>query len=66
MTLRMTAKELEISRETIRKILVEALKIRKICAGFVPHCLTEEQKAVRLQACQEFIWCVEDDCRLFH
>jgi hypothetical protein len=37
--------ELEISRETIRKILMEDLGKRKNCASFVPRCLTDEQKA---------------------
>jgi hypothetical protein len=47
--------ELEISRETIRRILVEDLGKLMICARFVPHCLTDEQKTLRLQSCQEFI-----------
>jgi hypothetical protein len=40
--------ELEISRETIRKILMKDLGKRKICAWFVPHCLADEQKALSL------------------
>jgi hypothetical protein len=27
----------------------------------VPHCLTDEQKSVTLQACQEFIQSMDDD-----
>jgi hypothetical protein len=61
MTFRRMEEELEISRETIRKILMEDLGKRKICAGFVPHCLTDEQKALRLKSCQEFIQPVDDD-----
>jgi hypothetical protein len=60
MTLRMMEMELHISRETIRKILMEDLGKRKICPRFVPHCLTDEQKALRLQACQEFVRSVND------
>jgi hypothetical protein len=46
--------ELEISRETIFKILMEDLGKRKIWVTFVPHCLTDEQKALRLQACRVY------------
>jgi hypothetical protein len=64
MSLQMMAEEPEISRETIRKILVEDLGKRKICARFVPHCVANERNAVRLQARQEFIQSVNDDCSL--
>jgi hypothetical protein len=47
--------ELEIRREIIRKLLVENFEERKICARSVPLCLTDEQKALRLQTSQEFI-----------
>jgi hypothetical protein len=60
-TLRMIEEELEIGREAIRKFLVEDLGKRKICARFVPHCWTDEQKALRLQACQECIQSVDDN-----
>jgi hypothetical protein len=61
MTLWMMEEKLEISRETILKILVEDLGKRKICARFVPYCLTEKQKALRLQTSQEFIQYLYDD-----
>jgi hypothetical protein len=61
MTLRMMEEELEISRETIRKILLENLGKRKISARFVPHCLADEQKTLRLQASQGPIRFVYDD-----
>jgi hypothetical protein len=57
----MMGEELEISRETICKMLTEDLEKWKICAMFVQHCLTNEQKAFRLQACQEFIQSVDYD-----
>jgi hypothetical protein len=60
----MMEEELEISRETIRKILVEDLGKWKIYERFVPQCLTDEQIAIRLQACQEFIQFVNDDLAL--
>jgi histone-lysine N-methyltransferase SETMAR len=64
MPLRIIEEELEISRGTIRKTLLEDFRKRKICARFVPHCLTDEQKAVGLEAYQEFIQSVDDDCSL--
>jgi hypothetical protein len=64
-TLQMMEKELEISRETTRKILMEDLGKQKICTRFVPHCLADEQKPLRLQACQRFIQSVDDDRSLF-
>jgi transposase len=50
MTLRMMGEELEIIRETIRRILMEDLVKRNICARFVPHCLTDEQNDLKLTA----------------
>jgi hypothetical protein len=60
MTLRMMEEELEISKETIHKILVEGLGRREFCGRFVPHCWPEEQKAILLQACQDFLQSVDD------
>jgi hypothetical protein len=52
--------ELKISRETVHKILVKDLQKWKNYTRFVQHCLTNEQKALRWQACQEFIQSVHD------
>jgi hypothetical protein len=62
MTLQMMEKKLKISKETICKILTKNLGKWKICARFVPYCLTNEQKALRLEACQEFTQSADDDC----
>jgi hypothetical protein len=64
MTLLMMEEELESSGETINKILMEDLGKRMICARFSPHCVNNEQNALRLQVCQEFIQFVDDDCSL--
>jgi hypothetical protein len=53
--------EFRITRETIGKVLMEDLVKLKICARLVPLCLTEEQKALRLPACQEPIQSVDED-----
>jgi hypothetical protein len=33
-----------VNRETVRKVLVEDLKYKKVCAHFVPHFLILDQK----------------------
>jgi hypothetical protein len=60
-TLLMTEEEFETFGETIRIILVEDFGKREICARFVQHCLADEQKVLRLPACQEFIPSVDED-----
>jgi hypothetical protein len=65
MAFRMIEEDLEIIRETISKTLVEYLGKRNYCARFVPHCITDEPKAFRLQTYQEFIQSVDDDRFLF-
>ncbi|CAH2010866.1 unnamed protein product [Acanthoscelides obtectus] len=44
---------LKISKTSIKKILHEELGIRKLVSRFVPHLLTEEQKAARVNWCQK-------------
>jgi hypothetical protein len=54
----MMEEELKIGRETIHKILLKDPRQHMTCARFVLHCLTNEQKALRLQ---ELIQSVDDD-----
>lgn len=42
-----------ISRGTVWKILEEDLKMKRKCARFVPHLLTEEQKHFRRTICEQ-------------
>jgi len=44
LTFRSIADEVNIDRETVRKILTEDLDMRKVCAKTVSKELTEEQK----------------------
>jgi len=44
MTVRSLAEQVNIDRETVRKILTEDLDMRKVCAKMVPKELTKEQK----------------------
>ena len=48
LTDRSIADQVNIDRETVRKILTEDLDMRKVCAKTVPKELTEEQKQRRV------------------
>lgn len=55
LTIRLLAEHLNIDKETVRTIIVEDLGKRKLCARFVPHSLTTEQKEERVAACQDLL-----------
>jgi len=44
LTVRSMAEQVNIDRETVRKILTEYLDMKKVCAEMVPNEQTEEQK----------------------
>ena len=48
LTVRSIAEQVNIDKETVRKILTEDLDMRKVCAKMVPKELTEEQKQRRV------------------
>jgi len=48
LTVRSIAEQVNIDRETGRKILTEDLNMRKVCAKIIPKELTEEQKQRRV------------------
>jgi len=48
LTARSIAEQVNIGRETLRKILTEDLNMRKVCAKMVPKELPEEQKQRRV------------------
>jgi len=48
LTVRSIAEQVNMNRETVRKILTEDLDMRKVCAKMVPKELTEEQKQRRV------------------
>ncbi|UYV76641.1 hypothetical protein LAZ67_14001557 [Cordylochernes scorpioides] len=60
-SLRMVAEVLHINKETIRTILHEDLGKTKVCAKFVPHTLTGEQKSLRIAHCRDIISAYEND-----
>ena len=47
--------ELLLSKETVRRILVDDLLFRKVCSTWVPHSLTEENKDQRVQCATNLI-----------
>jgi len=48
LTVRRIAEQVNIDRETIRKILTEDLDMRKVCAKMAPKEITEEPKQRRV------------------
>ena len=48
LTVRSVAEQVNIDKETVRKILTEDLDMRKVCAKMVPKELTKEQKQRRV------------------
>jgi len=54
-SLRYMEGELNISKNAIHRILTQHLGLRKICARFVPHQLTDDQKALRIRHCKDLL-----------
>ena len=50
LTVRSIAEQVNIDKETVRKILTEDLDMRKVCAKMVPKELTEAQKQRRVSS----------------
>jgi len=65
LSLRMLADEVNIGKDTVRKIVVEDLRKRKICSRFFPHSLTPEQKDRRIAACRDLIATADSDPDFF-
>jgi len=60
-TLQIIADRLNIGKETVRRIVTEDLGKRKICARFVPHTLTREQKQECVAYCQDLLLMGQDE-----
>ena len=65
LSLRMLADEVNIIKDTVRNIVVEDLRKRKICSRFVPRSLTPEQKDRRIAACRDLIATADSDPDFF-
>ena len=55
LSVRMTAEEMGMDKNAVHRILTEHLHMRKICAKLVPKNLSVEQKANRLEICQDLL-----------
>ena len=60
-TLQVIADHLNIGKETVCRIVTKDLEKRKICARFVPHALTREQKQERIVYCQDLLLMGKDE-----
>jgi histone-lysine N-methyltransferase SETMAR len=58
---RMIAEFLNILKTVVLQILKEDLEKRKLCARFVPHSLTPEQRKNRVTSCQNIIAIADAD-----
>jgi len=56
----MIAESLNIPKTVVLRILKEDLGKRKLCARFVPHYLTPEQREDRVTSCQDIAMTDED------
>jgi len=52
---------LNVGKETVRWFVTEDLGKRKICARFVPHALTTEQKQEHVVYCQDLLLMGQDE-----
>ena len=60
-TLQLMSEELGISKDTVHTIVHEDLGKRKIRSRFVPHKLTDEQKAKQMETSGDFITMCDQD-----
>jgi predicted transcriptional regulator len=61
LSIRMIAEELNADKKTVRQILTENLKMKKVCAQMVPKNLSEDQKPNREEMCQNVLEKTEED-----
>jgi hypothetical protein len=47
------AEELNLDRETVRRILTEGFRMRKVSAKMAPRILSDDQKQRRLDVCSD-------------
>ena len=57
--------QFDVSVETVHTIICEELKMRKICAKFVPRVLSEDQKERRCHDCWEMVELINSDPAVF-
>ena len=57
--------QFDVSVRTVHTIISEGLKMRKICAKFVPRVLREDQKERRCQDSKEMVQLINSDPAVF-
>jgi len=57
----MITESLNIPKTVVLQIMKEGLGKRKLCARFVPHSLTSEQREDRVTSCQDIIAMADAD-----
>jgi len=62
----MITESLNIPKIEVLQILKEDLGKRKLCARFVPHSLTSEQREDRVTSCQDIIMMANGDTNFFN
>jgi hypothetical protein len=62
----MMAESLNIPKTVVLQILKEDLGKRKLCACFVPHSLTPEQREDRVTSCQDITGMADGNKNLFN
>ena len=62
----MTAESLNFPKTVVLRILKEDLGQRKLCARFVPHSLTPDQREDRVTSCQDIIAMIDEDKTFFN
>ena len=64
LTVRMIAEQVGIDWQTVWQIITEELRMQKICAKMVPKLLSDDQKAQRMQVCEDTLQNIENDPEL--
>jgi len=62
---RMIAESLNIPKTVVLRIMKENLGKRKLCARFVPHSLTPEQREDRVTSCRDIITMADAEQNFF-
>ncbi|KAJ8947218.1 hypothetical protein NQ318_001504 [Aromia moschata] len=61
LNVRLISESLDITKTIVHEIVSESLGMRKVCAKLVPKVLTDDQKARRVETCQELLDTCEDN-----
>jgi len=61
----MIAESLNIPKTEVLRILIEDSEKRKLCARFVPHSFTPEQREDRVTPCQDINAMADEDKKFF-